>query len=92
MNEATEEKQLYATLSTIKKSQSEIGDAIDAGENIMNKISPRPSDKKLELSEDESGKREASRTLLEELSNISSNNRKLTSRLNNFITWMDKTF
>jgi len=91
--EASVEKQLYSTLSTIQKSQLEMGEAINTGESIMDKVSPRPSEKMPEVKESPSLMKEGdSRTLLEELSKISSDNRKLTSKLNNLITWMDKTF
>jgi len=91
MNEGNVEKQLYSTLSTLKKSQLEIGEALTAGESIMDKISPRPSEKMPELKESPV-REEDPRTLLEELGKIASENRKLTSKLNNLITWMDKTF
>jgi hypothetical protein len=88
---ANAEKQLYSTLSTIKKSQGEIEEAINAGEAIMGKISPRPGEK-IPEPKDLLTKEEDTRTLLEELGKISSDSRKLTSKLNNLITWMDKTF
>lgn len=91
--EANAAKQLYSTLSTIQKSQLEMGEAITAGDSIMEKISPRPSEKISEAKASPSLIKEGdSRTLLEELGKISSDNCKLASKLNNLITWMDKTF
>ena len=61
----------------------------------MNKVSPAPGAKMAEPKNSalpEKGEATPPHTLLDELSRISSENRKLTSKLNNLITWMDKTF
>lgn len=94
--EANAEKQLYSTLSSIKKTQTEMREAVEAGENIMGKVSPRPSEKipesKPSPSPSQDIVKEDSGTLLEQLAALSSENRRLASRLNTLITWMDKTF